>query len=202
MQVTSEDRAPRSFTASARRAQIVEAAIETIAEVGFASASFSRIAKRAGLSSTRLISYHFDGKDELVAAITADVLSCLGEFVGRRMRQETTPDGALRTYLLANIEFTSTHRSQMKALLAIFMSGGFSYDAADNAQSLSPIEAILADGQASGVFRGFDTSVMAAVIQHSVEGLPFLLESRPDLDPGSYADEVTTLFDLATRRTP
>lgn len=33
-----------------------------IAELGYAQASFARIAGRAGLSSTRLISYHFAGK--------------------------------------------------------------------------------------------------------------------------------------------
>jgi AcrR family transcriptional regulator len=39
----------RSFTAQARRAQIVRAAIETIAELGYGQASFARIAERAGL---------------------------------------------------------------------------------------------------------------------------------------------------------
>lgn len=57
----------RTFTESARRAQIVTAAIEVIAEVGYAKASFSRIAKQAALSSTGMISYHFAGKDDLVA---------------------------------------------------------------------------------------------------------------------------------------
>lgn len=201
MQVTGHGAVPRSFTASARRAQIVKAAIETIAELGFAAASFARIAERAGLSSTRLISYHFDGKDELVAEVAADVISSLGQFVGERMQHETTPAGALRTYLRANFEFTATHRIQMKALVAVFMSGGMRYEA-DSAQTLSPIEAILRDGQASGAFRDFDAGVMAAVVQRCVEGLPLLLDSRPDLDPGAYADEVTTLFDLATRQAP
>jgi len=202
VQVTAPDPAPRSFIASARRAQIVKAAIETIAEVGFSGASFARIAERAGLSSTRLISYHFDGKDELVAEVTTTVISTLGRFVGERMAQETTPEGALRTYLRANFEFTRTHRTQMKALVAVFMSGAMRYDAADSAQTLSPIEAVLRTGQASGAFREFDIAVMAAVVQRCVEGLPLLLDTRPDLDPGTYADEVTTLFDLATRRVP
>ncbi|TDD47082.1 TetR family transcriptional regulator [Nonomuraea terrae] len=52
-----------SVTNSARRAQIVGATIATIAELGYHQASFARIAERANLSSTRLISYHFDHKD-------------------------------------------------------------------------------------------------------------------------------------------
>ena len=62
MQVTT-----RSVTATARRTQIVQAAIETLAEVGFDRASFAEITRRAGLSSQRLIScllYTSDAADE------------------------------------------------------------------------------------------------------------------------------------------
>jgi AcrR family transcriptional regulator len=55
-----------TITERARRAQIVTAAIGTIAELDYAGASFKQIAARAGLSSTGLISYHFAGKQELV----------------------------------------------------------------------------------------------------------------------------------------
>ncbi len=41
-----------------RRAQIV-----VLGEHGYGQTSFARIAKEAGLSGTRLISYHFAGKD-------------------------------------------------------------------------------------------------------------------------------------------
>src|SRR5687768_12945642 len=70
MQVTA-----RSTAAAARRAQILEATIAVIAEEGFAKASFARIRERAGLSSTRLISYHFAGKAELVAALVEHVVA-------------------------------------------------------------------------------------------------------------------------------
>ncbi len=200
MQVNKDEE--RSFTASARRAQIVRAAIETVAELGFPAASFARIAERAGLSSTRLISYHFAGKSELVAAMVIEVVSALGQFVGERVRSEATPGGALRGYLAANIEFTAAHRCEMKALLAIFTSGNFSFDAMQQVDVLAPLESMLRAGQASGDFRSFDVTVMASVVQRCIEGLPFLLESHPHLDPGSYAAEITALFDLATRRAP
>ena len=63
----------RTFTESARRAQIVTSAIDVIAEDGYAKASFSRIAKHAGLSSTGMISYHFAGKDDLITACVAGI---------------------------------------------------------------------------------------------------------------------------------
>ncbi|MDP9075014.1 MAG: hypothetical protein M3N98_12795 [Actinomycetota bacterium] len=65
---------------------------------------------------------------------------------------------------------------------------------------VSPIEEILRQGQQSGEFRDFDLRVMASVIQRSVDGLPVLMASVPDLDVDRYAREVVTLFDLATRK--
>src|SRR5882757_8394362 len=59
----------RTFTENARRAQIVRAAIETIGELGYRATALARIAERAGLSSTGMISYHFRGKDDLMHAV-------------------------------------------------------------------------------------------------------------------------------------
>jgi AcrR family transcriptional regulator len=55
--VQPEDGA-ETFVEAARRDQIVRAAIETIAEEGYARASFVRIAQRASISPG-LITYHF-----------------------------------------------------------------------------------------------------------------------------------------------
>src|ERR671917_274307 len=91
------------------------------------------------------------------------------------------------------------HRAAMAALTEIFLHGGVQYGPAEEHAATSPLEQILRAGQASGVFRAFDPTIMAALVQRSVDGFPLLLASRPDLDPGAYAAEVTTAFDLATR---
>ncbi len=191
----------RTFIETARRAQIVEAAIETIAEVGYTHASFARIAKRAGLSSTGLISYHFADKDELIQQVVGTIFSAIGQFMAERLEPQAGAADVLRTYIEANAEFIGTHRTQMKAFLDIFMNGGFHYDETAELTVVSPIEEILRRGQAGGEFRAFDTRVMAVVIQRAVDGLPFLLATYPDIDVNAYAREVVTLFELATRRT-
>jgi AcrR family transcriptional regulator len=191
----------RTFTERARRAQIVAAAMETIADVGYARASFARIAKRAGLSSTGLISYHFAGKEELISEVVREVYTAMSGFMSERMRAHTSAPAALRTYIEATIEFIGTHRTQMRALSDIFMHGALDYDDTTEQAAVSPIEAILRQGQDDGEFRDFDPKVMATVVQRSVDGLPFLMASVPDLDVDAYAREIVTLFDLATRRT-
>ena len=175
------------------------AAIDTIAELGFARASFAQIARRAGLSSTGLISYHFAGKDDLIRQVVTEVYAEMGRFLAQRMEGASSAADALAAYIRANAEFVAAHRSRMKAMLEIFMNGGISYDADTDLVVLSPAEEILRRGQQAGEFREFDTRVMAAVIQRAVDGLPFLLQTHPDIDPAGYAREVITLFSLATR---
>jgi AcrR family transcriptional regulator len=174
----------------ARRAQTVQAAIEVLAEVGYRGATFARIARQAGLSSTGLISYHFAGRDELIGEVVATVIGDIGAFMTQRMAGVSGPAAALRAYIEGNAEFTATHRTEMKAL---------PYDTGTERAALSPLEEILRAGQRSGEFRAFDPTVMATMIQRAVDGLPFLLAAQPDLDVPAYAAEVVTTFELATR---
>ena len=77
--------------------------------------------------------------------------------------------------------------------------GGPTYDADTDVVVVTPLQEILLAGQQSGEFRPFDAFVMATTIQRSIDGLPFLLRGKPDLDLVAYADELSELFDLATR---
>ena len=202
---SSADPESRSFTASARRAQIVAATIETIAELGYRQASFARIAERAGLSSTRLISYHFAGKNDLIRAVLADVYAAMGRFMAERMRDQPDARSALRAYIRALVEFISAHGVQMQVLMAIFLDfrdqdDSRSYDSDTERDVLGHVQDILRAGQRSGEFRDFDTYVMATTIQRAVDALPFLLQTRSDLDLAAYGEELVTLFDLATRK--
>lgn len=207
MQVTSVENArERSFTATARRAQIVAVTIDVIADLGFRQASFARIAERAGLSSTRLISYHFAGKSDLIAAVISEIYTAIGRFMAQRVESQPGAARALRAYIRGLVEFIATHPAQMQALMAIFLDfrddgGAGSYTASTEHDVLGHLQEILRAGQRDGEFRDFDTFVMAATIQRSLDGLPFLLQTRPDLDLPSYAEELVTLFELATRST-
>jgi len=196
MQVTQ-----RSAAATSRRAQILEATIDVVAEEGFAKASFARICERAGLSSTRLISYHFAGKAELVTALVEHVVAGIGEHVGALVMAAETPSGRLRAYIEGVVGYADTHRAPMSALLQVVMSGAWG-DGRPAPSDVSHLERILADGQRSGAMREFDTHVMAGTIQRAVEAVPFQLEADADLDCTAYAAELVELFDRATRADP
>ena len=135
-------RARTTFTEDARRAQIVAAALETIADLGYANASFAQIARQAGLSSTGLISYHFRGKSDLMAQVAQEVFGPITQHMAERMTGVTSAAQALETYLRATVEFVAAHRRQMKAVLEIFMNGGIHYERGTELVVLSPVEEI------------------------------------------------------------
>lgn len=192
----------RTLTEQARRSQIVSAAIAAIADLGYRNATFAQIARRAGLSSTGLISYHFAGKDELISEVVRTVLADIGAYMATQMEAAAGAAEALRAYIEGNVTFIGSHRDQMKALADIFINGGFGYDAASEKAATSPLEEIMRAGQAAGDFRAFDPVVMATLVQRAIDGLPFLLDVRPELDIAAYGQEVVTVFDLATRAQP
>ena len=197
MQVTPT---ARTSTATGRRSQIITATIQLVADDGYAQASFARIAERAGLSSTRLISYHFAGKAELVSAVVEHVVSAIGDAVGHRVRQEGSAAGRLRAYIEGVVDFTDGHRAEMATLLQILLAGALPSGAGADEAVPGHVVAILRQGQADGEFRDFDPTVMALAVQRSVESLPFALRSDPELDCTAFAAELVTLFELATRR--
>jgi AcrR family transcriptional regulator len=187
-------------TSRARREQIITAAVAVIADVGYARASFARIAERAGLSSTRFISYHFAGKGELMAAVVRDVVASIAEEVGSRIAGESTASGMLRSYIEAVVGFIDANRAEMIALTEIMLGGGFDDGIAADRSATADLESILTFGQSSGEFRDFDPWVMATTVQRSVDGLPFALQADPAIDCASYAGELVTIFELATVR--
>ena len=193
MQVTE-----RSAASTARRAQILDATIAVVAEEGFGKATFARIAERAGLSSTRLISYHFAGKDDLVAALVGHVVRGIGDDVGARVMAESTATGRLAAYIEGVVTYADSHRAPMAALLQVVMSGAWGTGEAPPSD-VSHLERILRDGQDAGELRAFDPTVMATTIQRAVEAVPFQLQADPDLDCTAYAAELVELFDRATR---
>jgi len=201
MQAKSIRRRTRpTLTEQARRAQIIAAAMQTIAELGYVHASFAQIAKRAGLSSTGLISYHFASKKELDWAVVKEIYDRLTQHMTKAMAGITHPHTALVAYIEGLIGFMKTEPFALRAMIDIVMHGGFDYDADSEREAVSPISEILRWGQAEGLFRDFDIQVMATTIQRSLDGIPLAQSTNPDLDLDTYARELVELFTLATRK--
>jgi TetR/AcrR family transcriptional regulator, fatty acid metabolism regulator protein len=201
----ADEPAERTFIETARRNQIVAAAVDTIAEVGYARASFARIAARARISPG-LISYHFAGKDDLIEQVVRDVLAEVAAYMQPRIRAEKTGSGMLRAYIESNLAFVRDHRNHMAAIHEIAQNGAtadmrrrFSGDG-EVGPAERPLGELLARFQAAGQFRpDFDPKIMAVMIRAAIGAVAPRLAAEPDLDIDSYAAEIATTFHLATR---
>jgi TetR/AcrR family transcriptional regulator, fatty acid metabolism regulator protein len=194
----------RSFIEAARRAQIVECAIETIASEGYSGASLARIAKLAGISKG-VISYHFADKDELIQQVIVEVLQAFDSYM-RPLVQAQRPSAAamLRTYIESNVAFMTAHRSYVLALVEVFKNAHRPQsrplvDPKDYESGLMELEQILRRGQRSGEFRRFATRTMAVSIRAAIDAIAPQMVTNRELDLDDYGRELATTFRLAAR---
>jgi TetR/AcrR family fatty acid metabolism transcriptional regulator len=195
-----------SFIETARRAQIIECAIEAIAELGFAQASLAQIARRAGVS-TGVTLYYFAGKDELIREVVAHVFATGQAFIQPRVDDQATARGALRAFIEASVGFLAAHPNHARAVMNIIRGGR----ADANPPIFDPVvvrprqagfRGILEWGQREREFRTFGVGVMVETIVEALDAIPPQLAADPSLDLGAYAAELVELFDRATRADP
>jgi len=196
-ETTDQDRP--SFIEAARRAQIIECAIEAIAELGFGQASLARIARRANVS-TGVISYHFAGKDELIRAVVAQVYATGGAFIRPRVEIQAGARAALRSYIAASVSYIAAHPGHARAVMNIVLGRNELFDPAVEEPRRAGFRSILEQGQRDGVFRPFDVRPMVGTIIGALNFVPQLLAAEPGIDLEAYGRELVELFDRATRR--
>lgn len=187
----------KSLTEQARRAQIVAAAIEVVAELGYQATSFRQIAHRAGLSSTGLISYHFKDKQELVDEVYAEVLRRFGAFVLDRLDRADTAAGELRAFLSANLRFMAAHRAEMVAFLRLRPHVSERGVVEEDHRRMTDL---LRAGQAAGEFRDFDPEVMAIFLLSLRIGVLTRAAEDAGVDIELCERELLTAVELVTRR--
>jgi len=196
------DKPERTFIETARRAQIVAAAIDTIAAVGYPQASFARIAERVGISRG-LISYHFAGKDDLIRQVVHDVVEQGVAYMRPRIIAESTGPAMLRAYIASNLAFMREHRKDMIAILEITRSADgrrIFQDDPHVTDAVRALEHLLSGFQTAGQFRpDFDPHAIAIAIRAAIDTVPSRLAVDPEFDIDNYASEIATIFDLATR---
>ena len=203
--VTEPEPEQRTFIENARRQQIVGAAIDTIAEVGYGQASLARIAARIGISKG-VISYHFAGKDDLIKQVVIDVVEAGRAYILPRVFAESTGPAMLRAYIESNLAFMREHRNYMVAVVEILRNGALTTDSGrrvdgrDVDVAAHLLEEQLARLQAAGELRSdFDPGVMAVAIRATIDVVPHRLVRDPGFDIENYAREIAAIFDLATR---
>ncbi|BCK55415.1 TetR/AcrR family transcriptional regulator [Nocardia wallacei] len=203
----SPDGQQRTFIEEARRRQIIGAAVEVISEFGYGKASLARIARQAGISKG-VVSYHFDGKDDLMAQLVVQLYVSAAERIAPAVAAAAGPRDALLAYIRANLAFIDDNRKHVAALMDVVVNlrdadGRPRFAGGDGEQEiLRPLVDLLAEGQRSGVFGEFDPVAMAESVRDSIDGAAGRAIRSADFDLTGYSAHVRRLYDLATRKEP
>jgi AcrR family transcriptional regulator len=192
-----------TFIEAARRAQILDAALETIAEVGFANASLARIARQAGISKS-VIGYYFPTKDDLIRQAVDRFYLSGHEAMLRDIGAPPTPTEMLARYISSNIDYIDKNRTRTRAIgeiLANFRTpeGEPVYKPEDAEPMIVGTAALFDWGQQTGDFRKFDSRVMALLLRAAIDAFGQQLTVNPGLDTQHYVSELTETFQHATR---
>jgi AcrR family transcriptional regulator len=198
------DQEKRSFIEEARRGQIVAATIGTIAEIGYAKASFVQIARRAGISPG-LITYHFARREELMKQVMLTVHNSMDQALTARTEGSESYCAALRGLIEGFVHYCAEHPAELIAISQIAAAArdaeaARTWSEEQNATALAELEDMFREGQEAGEFREFAPRVMAVSVMAAMEATPAELMARPGTDVTAYAKELADIFELAVRR--
>ncbi|GGU28330.1 TetR/AcrR family transcriptional regulator [Streptomyces violascens] len=193
-----------TFTEQARRRQLIEATIDSIATRGYPATSLAAIAEQAGVSKAAVL-YHYASKDKLTEATLAHVLGRFMAYVTERVEREDDPKAALVAYVRAMIGYQQANRRHVRVIVEMLLDdqGGTklktpgSHDTAGRWQGLAEL---LTKGQEAGCFREFDTRTAALAIGGAIDGVIAHWLVHPELDLDAAAAELVTFTLLAVAR--
>jgi len=196
-----------SFIEEARRRQIVDTAIRTIASRGFSRASLAEIARDAGISKG-VISYHFAGKAELVEAILSRLLREPAEFIKGRVDAREGALDKLRAYVEANFEHMAGNRNHYVALVDLWDNRpGSKGDNRFNAEAYEPsrsyLARILETGRDAGELQPVPPRTFASVVQAAIDGVMLQWVFDPaGVDLVAARNEILAMIDARLTRRP
>jgi AcrR family transcriptional regulator len=187
----------RTFVEEARRAQLVQTAIDVLAAGGYERASLSAIARAAGVSKG-VISYHFEGKDELLREVVAHVSAQAEAAMTAQILAAPTAIARLGAYIRSNLAFMAEHPDALRALIEVVVHTPAPNPYAQQHQvAIAQLEAMVAAGVQSGEFARVDPAVVALAIRGAIDAVPGRLAVDPDLDLAGCGEQLTSLFQRA-----
>ncbi|MCX5214756.1 TetR/AcrR family transcriptional regulator [Kitasatospora sp. NBC_00240] len=197
-------REPRQARSAETLARVLQAAEEIVSSAGLEEMTITGVAARAGVS-VGSIYRRFEGKDQLVAALTERMLERREQYVAERLRQaEPSLSGVLDAYAQALLQSFADSSSLFPELLR-----ARGTDAPDRgARTITEIQRYLVEAATpcAGEIRRSDPQAALDTVARAVLGACFHTSVHPDRPVGEvalrrYADE---LSDMATAylRTP
>lgn len=188
----------RRLSEDVRRAQIIDATVAVVAELGYEGASLARIAERAEVSKG-LVSHYFADRDRLMETVARTTLVTLRQAVAGTLALDAPVPDVIRAAVHSAARLSATHQAEMEALRQITTNlreadGSPRLGLAEYEETYLGQEALFRRGQEEGSIRDLDTRVMAVTYQGAVDTMLSYLREHPETDVERYADALADLL--------
>lgn len=186
--------ASRSFIETARRSQLIEAAVVTVNEVGYHRASLAEIAGRAQIAKSA-VAYYFTSKEGLLLNVVQTVFAALGESVLAAVEGITEPVARLRAYAEAYLAHVDAERDAIAAAVEIVVSHRTADDTplylVEDEQDTALLRSILQAGMEQGFFTPMPLDVATGLAESVLDRAITLVQRNPDADLTALRANVT-----------
>ncbi len=184
----------------ARRAQLVDCAVQALCEVGFAGASIGEVARRAGVSKG-VVTYHFRTREDLLRQVVIALYERAGNRIAERVDAADTALDALLGYIEANLAFVAENATHVRAVMEVAANlrgpdGGPPPAPPDSDPVTAHLRALIERGRAGGEFAEVDAGVLATIIRAAID----TAAARGATDPGFDHDLFARQLVLVVRR--
>lgn len=203
---TGKIKKKQSTIMTIRRKQIIEAAIQTLNEMGYLNTSLNQIAQRAGVSQA-LISYHFKDKLDLMEHTLGTLMENLADYIKEEIASRPCPVEKLHAYITANLVYYQTYPERNKALVEILFNAQTNIPHHQRHKGtqeplLLQLQQILREGQAAGKFVDFRAQTMTNAIHGAIGEHLKNAALGTAIDAQEYAKELIGIFDQSVMKQP
>ncbi len=157
----------REQAISSTRQQLIRAAIDEIARVGYADANINRISEAAGFAKGTIYNY-FPSKQALMTAIIEELGARHLAFIAEQVRQESSARARLQRFFKAGFAFVENYPAEAKLLITTLFSTNSEFYVMMG-QTYQPMfwlvsQEIITPGIEEGVFRPVNADLNASIL--------------------------------------
>jgi AcrR family transcriptional regulator len=184
---SAEQTSRQRLTADERRTQIFAASTEILASKGYANATLTEIAERAGVAKG-LLWHYFADRDDLMAQTLRHLAQQVREAIVTDLDLTADVPQVIRAVLARTAMLTRTHPTELEAIDEIVHNlrspdGHQKITMRDYDATYAEHERLLARGQSEGSIRDGDIRVMAVSYQGIIDAMIGYLQAHPEADP-------------------
>lgn len=176
-----------SFIETARRGQLIEAAIATVNQIGYHRASLAEIASRAGVVKSAVL-YYFPSKEGLLLDLVGAVFGSLRQSVLAAVDGIEEAPARMRAYAEAYVGHVDAHRHAIAAAVEIVVShrtaDGTPLYLVDDEEDTALLRSIVQAGMEQGAFTRMPLDVATGLAESVLDRAITLVQRKPDIDLG------------------